>query len=74
MHDGHKGEYGGDGQETKGREEKWQRDGGEDRERREGDTRGEQVERGETVDQDDHMMDAIKVNHTTSDVHVLIGK
>lgn len=58
MYDRHKGEDGGDGQETKGREDKWQRDRGEDRDMRGG---------------DDHALDAIKANHTTPDVHAPIG-
>lgn len=73
MYDRDKGEEEGDGQQTKGREVKWERDTREDRDRRGGDARGEEAQRGGTVDQDDHELDAIKADHTNSDVHALIG-
>lgn len=74
MEDRDRGEEVAEGQERRRGEDKWERDTGEDRERRGRDARGDEVERkGGTGDQDVHVLDALESNHTTPDLDALIG-
>ena len=58
-------------------EDEWERDAGEDRERRgqeeEEEEEEEEEREGGLDDQDLHELDALEVNHTTPDLDALIG-
>ncbi|XP_034725659.1 podocalyxin-like protein 2 [Etheostoma cragini] len=70
MEDRDRGEEGGEDRERRGGEDEWDRDMGEDEERREGNARAEEEERGGTDDADVRLVDT---NHTSPDLDALIG-
>lgn len=76
MEDRDRGEEGGEDRERRAGEERgedeWERDRGEDRERR-GEDEQEERGGGGTGDQDIHILDDLEVNHTTPDLDALIG-